>query len=105
MIAKTKIKGVYVNSDGQVWVLKDGQFVEQKIAHTQKGYEVFYRRGVGTVYVHRLVYETFIGDIVSGMVIDHIDEDKQNNALWNLQLLTQSDNLKKHYAIVRGDWI
>lgn len=45
--------------------------------------------------VHRLVWEAFNGPIPKGMTIDHIDNDKTNNLLSNLQLMTRTDNLKK----------
>lgn len=47
--------------------------------------------------VHKLVYETYIGEIPKGMVIDHIDGNRANNNLSNLQLTTQSKNVKKTY--------
>lgn len=42
--------------------------------------------------VHRLVVETFCGEIPDDYVIDHIDDDKHNSALGNLQLFTSSEN-------------
>ena len=45
-----------------------------------------------TIRVHRLVVETFCGKIPDGYVIDHIDDDKHNPALGNLQLFTNSEN-------------
>ena len=45
--------------------------------------------------LHRLVYETFIGDIPTGLQVDHIDDDKHNNEVENLQLLTATQNMKK----------
>ena len=45
--------------------------------------------------VHRLVWETFNGPIPKGMEIDHIDHNKTNNALNNLQLMSKVDNIKK----------
>lgn len=42
--------------------------------------------------IHRLIYETFIGPIPQGMVIDHIDGDKSNNELSNLRCISQSEN-------------
>jgi hypothetical protein len=47
------------------------------------------------VLVHRLVWEAFNGPIPKDMQIDHIDNNKTNNLLSNLQLLTASDNIKK----------
>ena len=36
-------------------------------------------------YVHRLVWETFNGNIPNGYEINHIDHDKSNNSLANLK--------------------
>ena len=46
-------------------------------------------------YIHRLVWETFNGNIPKGYEINHIDHDKSNNSLANLELVTHSLNLKK----------
>lgn len=47
-------------------------------------------------YVHRLVWETFKGEIPDGYEIDHIDGDTSNNSLSNLQLLTRRENTRKY---------
>ena len=47
------------------------------------------------IYVHRLMWMTFVGDIPEDKVIDHIDGDRANNELDNLQCITQSQNLRK----------
>lgn len=44
-------------------------------------------------YVHRLVAEAFIGDIPKGYVINHIDHNKNNNAVSNLEIITQKQNV------------
>lgn len=44
--------------------------------------------------VHRLVYEAFCGKIPNGMVINHKDEDKTNNALSNLEMISRADNIR-----------
>ena len=46
-------------------------------------------------YVHRFVWGCFNGDIPEGKVIDHINKDKKDNRLCNLQLITQQENCKK----------
>jgi hypothetical protein len=48
--------------------------------------------------VHRLVAENFLDDenfYKKGYVVDHIDNDKLNNSLNNLQVITQRQNTSK----------
>ena len=47
-------------------------------------------------YVHRLVYQNFIGEIPEGLEIDHIDGNPRNNSLTNLQLLSRRGNTHKY---------
>lgn len=42
--------------------------------------------------VHQLVYEAFVGEIPDGMQVNHIDENKDNNRLDNLNLMTPKEN-------------
>lgn len=49
-------------------------------------------------YIHRLVWETFVGPIPEGYEINHIDHDKANNALSNLEVVTHSENLQKTFV-------
>lgn len=43
--------------------------------------------------VHVWVYLTFVGDIPKGYEVNHIDENKHNNRLDNLNLMTPSQNI------------
>lgn len=45
-------------------------------------------------FVHRLVYETFVGPIPDNMTINHIDGNRLNNNLNNLELLTHRENIE-----------
>lgn len=45
--------------------------------------------------IHRVVYEAFRGPIPKGLTIDHVNGDKTDNRLENLQLLTRGDNARK----------
>ena len=47
------------------------------------------------VPVHRAVYAWYHGSIQDGLVVDHINNDKQDNRLDNLQLLTPKQNIWK----------
>lgn len=47
--------------------------------------------------VHRIVVESFISTIPKGMQVNHIDGNKRNNRLENLEIVTQSENMKHAY--------
>ena len=49
------------------------------------------------VYVHRLVFECIKDQIPEGYEINHIDSNKQNNCINNLELMTHSENIKHAY--------
>jgi hypothetical protein len=46
---------------------------------------------------HRLIYQTFAGEIPNGLEIDHIDGDRHNNSIDNLRIVTHSQNIKLGY--------
>ena len=100
------------NAKWKRWVTKDGlvfrtnehslKHEEPKLIycemkpHPKSGY-VFFSVKINGVRkatsVHRLVWETFNGEIPVGYEIDHIDGNKQNNALSNLRCVTHIENL------------
>ena len=44
-------------------------------------------------YIHRAVWEAFNGPIPEGLQINHLDENKHNNSLSNLSLVTPRENM------------
>lgn len=81
---------------------KDGQHIIKQVpnAGNHNGYMAFTIRKYGdknskTYRVHRFVWECLNGVIPDGKVIDHINEDKEENHLYNLQIVTQRANCKK----------
>ena len=62
------------------------------------GYHISQLPGHGTESVHRLVYKQKYGPIPKDRYVDHIDDNKGNNSITNLQLLTNSENTRKAYA-------
>ena len=60
-------------------------------------YNLTKNRSAGTIVfcVHRAVYAWFHGKVGAHMVVDHIDNNKSNNHISNLQLLTPGDNIWK----------
>lgn len=62
-----------------------------------KGYNtVAFRKNSNTkrFSIHRLVYETFVGEIKTGLQINHKDGDKLNNHYSNLETLTPKENTR-----------
>lgn len=47
--------------------------------------------------VHRIVYETFKGNILDGYEIHHKDHNKLNNCINNLEMVTKSQNQKYNH--------
>lgn len=54
--------------------------------------------------VHQLVYDAWVGPVPDGMVLDHIDRDKTNNAVSNLRAVTQVENQFNAKPTKRYDW-
>jgi len=85
-----------INRNGDIWSTKSNKILKQQI--NSGGYK-FILLSKHFRFVHRLVYETWIGEIKNGYTIDHIDENKQNNNVSNLQQLTRSENTLKFNEI------
>lgn len=65
-------------------------------------YTLFKKQKRWFIFVHRLVYMTFVSEIPcfnkkgignERMEINHIDKNKSNNAVWNLELVTHGENV------------
>ena len=55
---------------------------------------ILYKAGVAwTITVHKLVMLAFVGE-ANGLDVNHIDGDKTNNTLGNLEYVTRSQNIR-----------
>lgn len=67
----------------------------RKLQLNKKGYVIIglsTKKGMKTFTVHQLVAQAFIPDFVKGTEINHVDGDKQNNAITNLEVSNPSHN-------------
>lgn len=89
-----------VTEDGQVFGLYEAEYLA--FGYNAKGYRQVTLRRDGksnTVSVHRLVAETYLEPIPDGnkCTVNHIDGNKQNNHISNLEWNTYSENLQHAY--------
>ena len=74
---------------------------ELKPKTKKNGYKELYlsisKNKAKSFYVHRLIAQTFIGSIPDGHNVNHIDGDKANNNVSNLEIITYSENSKHAY--------
>lgn len=86
----------YCTKDGKVFNYQNNKEV---VGYTKDDYYLYITirsRSINRrdIRKHRMIYEYFNGNIPKGYVINHLDGDKQNNALSNLQMVTPKENAK-----------
>lgn len=117
-------EGKYEVSDlGNVRSLNYGRSGKIKVLSPaiKKGYlnVILYKKGEKRKMfrVHRLVVTAFIGPIPKGMVVNHINENKLDNRLSNLEICTVTQNINhgtrnerlakaknKQLDLIEADW-
>jgi len=81
--------------------IKSFWYGKEKIISQTLGSHGYYslhlcKNNIRKVYlVHRLIYQTFKGELIKGLVIDHISGDKLDNRLENLQQVSPRQNSVK----------
>lgn len=84
--------------DGNVFSLKINKFL--KLSESNCGYLFFcdYKNGrKKTTYVHRVVAAAFLANQQNFKTVNHIDGDKKNNMVSNLEWCSLSENIKHAY--------
>ena len=85
-----------VTSCGRVWSYRRQKFLTP--FYNTKGYlkvDLWKNGKVKQFFVHRLVAEAYIPNPDNLPQVDHINEDKTNNCVNNLQWITNRDNNRK----------
>lgn len=82
------------------------KYKDKNIFITKYGYPII-TNGTKQKLVHVLEWESHNGPKPEGMHIHHIDRDKSNWNIDNLQLLTRSDHFRLHagWIMENGEWI
>lgn len=104
MIKDSQFDGYCVTDDGKVYSKKTQRFLKQFPNH--KGYLQVCLTIDGkkkTKRVHRLVAETFIANPSSKTQVNHIDGNKKNNCVENLEWCTNSENQIHSYRVIGNE--
>lgn len=95
-----------IYEDGRIWSYLTKKWLKPRLSKYGY-YDILLSNGKPTRFrLNRVVYETFKGEIPEGMYVNHIDENKLNNHISNLNLLTPKENSNwgsapsKHYQAV-----
>ena len=92
---ETKYKGYFVNEDGEI--LGPKGLLSLNSTHKYQQVHI-YQQGVRYIdYVHRLVAEAFIPNPDNKAEVNHINGDKKDNRIANLQWVTRAENMKHAY--------
>jgi len=89
-----------VDGEGRIWRLKKGKWNYNKIRRAEfvdgRYYAVIMKRGTKKLYCQasRLVWQYNYGDIPKDLEINHIDADRFNNNIKNLEVVTHLENIR-----------
>lgn len=87
--------------DGRVYTYHE-RILKPTINAKYSYVDLYDRQSKKRFAVHRLVYSVFIGELIDGLCIDHIDNNQSNNNLNNLQQITQLQNVRKELDFWAG---
>lgn len=88
-------EGIYkASAFGEIYSLRNNRFLTQTL--DRGGYlkcSLYKDKKTRNVKIHKLIAESFLGERPYGTQINHIDENKLNNCIWNLEYVTASENV------------
>lgn len=91
-----------VDREGNVYSKRNGEKLKKgrpnKKGYLRKNFHIDKKNGKPvTIFIHRLVAYKYLknDDPKKVTTVDHINKDKNNNSVDNLQWMTQRDNVRK----------
>lgn len=96
-----QIKGYpnyYISNLGKVYIKKGDQLIIKEGRPNKQGYlriKLWNHNKSKNFYIHRLVVEHFIGKIPNGYVVDHLNGNKSNNYVTNLEIVSVAENTRR----------
>lgn len=96
MIKIDGYENYFITEDGKVWNGK--KFINQWVDNVGYRQVVLFKNGKKKYYrVHRIVAEHYLGKPIEGKCVNHIDGNKLNNNVENLEWVTNRDNIQHGY--------
>lgn len=83
--------------NGRFYTYKEDKIIKQSNANGYKIVTIIINKKKKQIYVHRLLAETFLENKNNYKCVNHIDGNKSNNSLYNLEWCTYSENEKHAY--------
>jgi len=91
-------EGIYsATKNGRIYSHKSKKYLKPNIVKGREIVHLCVNYKHSFHFIHKLIYITFKGEIPEGLEIDHINENKRDNRLKNLQLLTHQENVQKYF--------
>jgi hypothetical protein len=90
-----------VSREGKVWSVRSKKYLSPNI-NCRSGYhsvELYNNYKARRINIHRLVALAFIPNPDGLLEINHIDGDRNNNTVFNLEWTTRSDNCRHAFRI------
>lgn len=81
------------DEDGNIYGIKGNLLMGCESSYGYRQYEFEGK----TYFGHRFVWECFVGEIPDGKVINHLDHNKQNNNIENLEVTDTEKNVQYYY--------
>ena len=90
-------KDYQIFNDGRVFSIKRNKFLIPRL--TNRGYYQYYLAGK-QIYIHQLIAQLYLENPNNYKVINHINGDKTDNRVENLEWCTQRHNINQYH---KGD--
>ena len=90
-----------IDEEGKVLKYKNRKLIELKTYNNGNGYQMVSLKIDGKFklhYVHRLVAKYFLDNPNNLTEVNHIDFDKSNNNISNLEWVTRKENISHYYS-------
>ena len=97
---KRKKTNCFVTKTGEVYKYENGKYKIINPSVTNNGYltvSVKTRKKSTSMFVHRMIAQTFIPNIKNKPEVNHIDGNKKNNFVTNLEWVTRKENAEHAY--------